>query len=208
MGSKFKSSTIKKLSVLFVFLFLAGCGGSSVLMKPSQNQNITPASKKKAKIVFMRTSFVSGAINSELFEIAKGKIKFIGSIPMGSKIVHETKPGKKVYMAYGIAADFMLADVRAGKTYYSIVRPNCGTGGFAPTPVRTDGTSDFNTSSSDFKEWVSGTELIEPIPAYAKAWFAKEQKNILSAYKEYWKRFQTKTPNEKAQRSLTPLDGM
>lgn len=202
------NSTIKKLSVIFVFVFLAGCGGSSALMKPSQNQNITPASKKKAKIVFMRTSFVAGAINAELFEIAKGKIKFIGSIPMGSKIVHETTPGKKVYMAYGIAADFMLADVRAGKTYYSIVRPNWGTGGFAPTPVRTDGTSDFNTSSSDFKEWVSGTELIEPIPADAKAWFAKEQKNILTAYKEYWKRFQMKHPNEKAQRSLTPLDGM
>ncbi|MCW8900560.1 MAG: hypothetical protein OQK75_10115 [Gammaproteobacteria bacterium] len=202
------STRLKRLSVLFVFLFLAGCGGSSALMKPSQNQNITPASKQKAKIVFMRTSFVSGAVNAELFEIANGKIKFIGSIPMGSKIVHETTPGKKVYMAYGIAADFMLADVRAGKTYYSIVRPNWGTGGFAPTPIRTDGTSEYNTSSPDFKDWVSGTELLEPIPEDAKKWFAQEQKNIMETYKEYWKRFQTKNPNEKAERSLTPRDGM
>lgn len=202
------SNVMKRISVLIVFLFLAGCGGSSILMKPSQNQNITPASKKKAKIVFMRTSFVAGAVNAELFEIAKGKIKFIGSIPMGSKIVHETTPGKKVYMAYGMAADFMLADVRAGKTYYSIVRPNWATGGFAPTPIRTDGTTDFNTSSPDFKQWVSGTELLEPIPADAKKWFAQEQKNILESYKDYWKRFQTKSPNEKAQRSLMPQDGM
>lgn len=202
------SITIKKLSVLFVFLFLAGCGGSSALMKPSSNQNITPASKQMAKIVFMRTSFVAGAINAELFEIDSGKLKFIGSIPMGSKIVHETTPGKKVYMAYGTAADFMIADVRAGKTYYSIVRPNWGTGGFAPTPVRTDGTSDFNTSSPDFKKWVSGTELLEPIPADAKKWFKQEQKNIMEVYKEYWKRFNTKNPNEKAQRTLTPRDGM
>jgi hypothetical protein len=202
------STTLKKISVLFVFLFLAGCGGSSALMKPSKNQDITPANKKTAQIVFMRTSFVAGAVNAELFEIANGKIKFIGSIPMGSKIVHKTTPGKKVYMAYGMAADFMTADVRAGKTYYSIVRPNWGTGGFAPTPIRTDGTSDYNTSSEDFKKWVSGTEIIEPIPADAKKWFAKEKNNIMATYKEYWKRFQTKNPNEKAQRHLSPRDGM
>ena len=202
------NSLMKKISVLVVFVFLAGCGGSSALMKPSANQNITPASKKKAKIEFMRNSFVAGGINAELFEIAKGKMKFIGSVPMGSKIVYETTPGKKVFMAYGMAADFMIADVRAGKTYYSIVRPNWGTGGFAPTPVRTDGTTDFNTAIPDFKEWVSGTELLEPIPADAKAWFKKEQKNILTVYKKYWQIFKTKNPNEKAARTLTPRDGM
>lgn len=199
---------IKKIAVLIAFSVLVGCGGSSALMKPSANQSITPASKQKAKIVFMRTSFVAGAINAELFEIAKGKMKFIGSIPYGSKISFETTPGKKVFMAHGLAADFMIADVRAGKTYYSIVRPNWGTGGFAPTPIRTDGTTEFNTGSPDFKEWVSGTELMEAIPADAKKWFAKEQKNVLEAYKEYWKRFQTKSPNEKAERTLNPQDGM
>lgn len=199
---------IKKIVVLLAFAFLAGCGGSSALMKPSANQNITPASANKAKIVFMRTSFVAGAINAELFEIDKGKMKFVGSIPYGSKLSYETTPGKKVFMAHGLAADFMTADVRAGKTYYVIVRPNWGTGGFAPTPIRTDGTSDFHTGKPEFKEWVSGTELMEPIPADAKKWFAEEQKNVIEAYKEYWKRFQTKTPNEKAQRHLNPQDGM
>ena len=202
------NNLMRKISVLVMFVFLAGCGGSSALMKPSANQNITPASKQKAKIVFMRTSFVAGAINAELFEIEKGNIKFIGSIPMGSKIVYETTPGKKVFMAYGTAADFMIADVRAGKTYYSIVRPNWGTGGFSPTPVRTDGTTDYNTDSPSFKEWVSGTELLEPIPADAKEWFNKEKNNILSVYKDYWARFQTKHPIEKAERTLNPQDGM
>jgi len=202
------NNLMRKISVLVMFVFLAGCGGSSALMKPSANQNITPASKQKAKIVFMRTSLVAGAINAELFEIEKGEIKFIGSIPMGSKIVYETTPGKKVFMAYGTAADFMIADVRAGKTYYSIVRPNWGTGGFAPTPVRTDGTTDYNTDSPNFKEWVSGTELLEPIPADAKEWFKKEKNNILTVYKDYWARFQTKNPNQKAERTLNPQDGM
>ncbi len=199
---------LKKISVVIVFVFLAGCGGSSLLMKPSQNQSITAASKNKAKIVFMRPSSVIGAINSELFEIAKGKIKFIGSVPMGKKISYETTPGKKVYMAYGNAADFMIANVRAGKTYYVIVRPNWGTGGFAPTPVRTDGTTDYNTSIPDFKEWIADTELVETIPADARKWFKKEQKNIIEVYKAYWAKFKTKTPNQKALRTLNPSDGM
>lgn len=205
---KIKLNSMKKITIISLVLFLTACGGSSVLMKPSKNQNVTPASNNKAKVVFMRTSFVAGAINAELFEVVKGELKFIGSIPMGSKISYETTPGKKVFMAYGTAADFMIADVKAGKTYYSIVRPNWGTGGFAPTPIRTDGTSEYNTSTSDFKNWVSGTEMLEPIPAEAKKWFDKEQKNIMAVYEDYWKRFQTKSPNEKAERILNQKDGM
>lgn len=201
-------NSAKLLSTFILVLFLAGCGGSSVLMKPSSNQSITPASKNKAKIVFMRSSFVAGAINAELFEVNKGELKFVGSIPNGSKISYETTPGKKVFMAYGTAADFMIANVKAGKTYYSIVRPNWGTGGFAPTPIRTDGSSDFNTSIPDFKSWVAGTELLEPIPAESKKWFAKEKDNIMVVYKKYWERFQTKSLDEQAQRTLNPRDGM
>ena len=92
--------------------------------------------------------------------MVNGKLKFIGALPNGKKVIYKTTPGEKVFMAYGAAADFMKAKVVGGKTYYSIVRPNWGTGGFAPTPIRTDGSSDYNTSTSDFSDWMSGTELI------------------------------------------------
>ena len=199
---------IRNIFIFMLFSFLVGCGGSSALMKPSINQKITRADKNMAKIVFMRPSSVLGAINAELFEIANGKIKLIGSVSMGNKIVHETVPGKKVYMAYGNRADFMLADVRAGKTYYSIIKPNWGTGAFAPVPVRTDGTTHFNTGIPEFKDWVNDTTLVEMIPEDSKKWFLKEKDNILKVYKEFWAIFKQKNANEKAQRTLGPQDGL
>lgn len=109
-------------------------------------------------------------------------------------------------MAVGYAADFMIANVEAGKTYYSIVRPNWGTGGFAPTPIRTDGTTDYNTSIPQFKKWLEGTALYEVKPVEANAWFEENKETYQKIYKEYWARFQQKSADEIAQRTLTYAD--
>ena len=63
-------------------------------------------------------SSVAAAIGCDLFEVVNGELKFIGQLPTGNKVAYETTPGKKVFMAYGTAADFMLADLSPGKTYY------------------------------------------------------------------------------------------
>jgi hypothetical protein len=157
--------------------------------------------------VFMRTSFVAGAIGAELFEAVDGKLNFIGALPMGKKVVYETTPGKKVFMAYGTAADFMLGDLTGGRIYYSIVRPNWGTGGMIPTPVRADGTSEFHTKTPDFAGWVTGTAMTAPGPQ-AKDWFDKERPRYQEIYSRYWDTFQRKSPAEKAERTLNPGDGL
>lgn len=190
--------------VIPVVLLVAGC--ASNLMKPAASNNIS-SDPDKATIVFMRSSFVASAIGTELFEVEDGKLTFIGALPNGKKIAHKTTPGKKVYMAYGTAADFMIADVRPGKTYYSIVRPNWGTGGFAPTPVRKT-TTDYNMQSADFASWVKGTELVEMKEKEAQEWFAKNEADYQKIYEEYWSRFQNKNANEQAERTLVPADGV
>jgi hypothetical protein len=126
---------------------------------------------------------------------------------MGNKIAHQTSPGRKVYMAYGTAADFMIADVEAGRTYYSIVRPNWGTGGFAPTPIRKSN-SEYNMQTPEFTKWVADTKLLELKKDEAKQWFAENKQKYQDIYKDYWNRFQRKNPNEKAQRTLNPNDGL
>ena len=189
-------------------ILLTACGASMTVMKKAAPSNIGKASPDKAQIVFMRTSFVASAISAELFDVTDGDISFIGAISMGSKVAYETTPGKKVIMAYGTAADFMLADVEAGKTYYSIVRPNWGTGGFAPTPIRRDGSTDYNTDMPRFSSWVNDTTLMEADRVKAEAWFKENKETIQRVYKEYWKRFQTKNAMQKAERTLLPQDGM
>jgi hypothetical protein len=176
-------------------------------MREVGSQEISPPAPDKVKVVFMRTSFVAGAIGAEVFEVVDGKLNFIGALPMGKKVVYETTPGKKVFMAYGTAADFMLGDLAGGRIYYSIVRPNWGTGGMIPTPVRGDGTSEFNTKTPEFAGWVSGTAMTAPGPE-AKDWFDKERPRYQEIYGRYWETFQRKSPAEKAERTLNPGDGL
>ena len=183
--------------------FLAGCAS---VMRDAPSQAITPPATDKAKIVFMRTSMVAGAIGCDLFEVVNGELRYIGQLPTGNKVVFETTPGDKVFMAYGTAADFMLAKVVAGRTYYSIVRPNWGTGGFAPTPIRQQDSMYPDQRSKEFQEWMSGTKLIEPTEA-AQAWFAENKARMQGIYTDYWSRFQRKNEQEKFDRTLMPQDG-
>jgi uncharacterized protein YceK len=185
-------------------VLLSGCAAG--LMRDASSQQISPSDPGRAKVVFMRSSMVAAAIGCDLFEVVNGELRFIGQLPTGNKIVYETTPGEKVFMAYGTAADFMLADLAGGKTYYSIVRPNWGTGGFAPTPIRTRDAMGPDQSSKEFREWLSGTKLIEP-NASAPAWFAENRKRLQDIYADYWGRFQRKNALEKAERTMLPQDG-
>jgi hypothetical protein len=199
---------MKKLLTLFASIALLAVlfGCVSNLMRDVPSQEISPPASDKVKVVFLRTSFVGGAIGADLFEVVDGKLNFIGAMAMGTKIVHETTPGKKVFMAYGTAADFMLGDLTGGRIYYSIVRPNWATGGMIPTPIRADASSEFHTKSPDFPKWVSGTTLIAPT-AEAKDWFAGERDRFQEIYTRYWETFQRKSPSEKAERTLNPEVG-
>jgi hypothetical protein len=190
---------MKSTAVALAAVCVLASGCASV-MRDAPTQTISQPSRDKVTVVFMRTSFVAGAIGCDLFEVVNGELKFIGQVGMGNKVAYETTPGKKVFMAYGTAADFMLAELAPGKTYYSIVRPNWGTGGFAPTPVR-------DPKGSEAQGWVSGTKLMEPNPKEAEAWFAENKERLQGIYTEYWKRFEGKSPTEKAERTLLPIDG-
>jgi hypothetical protein len=182
-----------------VCMLASGCAS---VMRDAPTQTVAQPGADKAKVVFMRSSMVAGAIGCDLFEVVNGELKFIGQLPTGNKVAYETTPGKKVFMAYGTAADFMLAELSPGKTYYSIVRPNWGTGGFAPTPIRF---SDLN--SKEAQEWKSGTKLIEAEPKAAEAWFAENKDRLRGIYTDYWNRFQRKNDQEKFERTLLPPDG-
>ncbi len=187
-----------------VSVLVSGCAAG--LMRPAATEQVPAAAPDKAQVVFMRSSIVAAAIGCELFEVVNGELRFIGQLPTGNKVVYETTPGDKVFMAYGTAADFMLARLQAGKTYYSIVRPNWGTGGFAPTPIRHASASEPTFDSQEFREWNAATKRIEP-NAEAAAWFKDNKARMQQIHAEYWKRFQTKTEQEKYFRTLLPEDG-
>jgi hypothetical protein len=176
-------------------------------MVESVTPEVSSPPSDKAVIVFMRSSFVASAIGAEVFEINNGELELVGALPNGSKIAHVTEPGEKVYMAYGTAADFMIARVEKGKIYYSIVRPNWGSGAFIPTPVRTDGSTNYNTSIEEFDDWLNKTELLVK-KTDARQWFEQNKEKYQKIYERYWAQFITKSEAEKQERTLVPADGM
>jgi len=196
---------VKALQTAVVAACFLASGCASV-MRPAASEQVSAPGPDKAKVVFMRTSFVAGAIGCDLFEVIDGKLHYIGQLPTGNKVAYETTPGDKVFMAYGTAADFMLAKLQGGKTYYSIVRPNWGTGGFAPTPIGHQSPDEPTFDGKEFKEWDAATKRLDATEDVAK-WLKDNQARMQEIYTEYWRRFQTKTDQEKRYQTLMPEDG-
>ena len=191
--------TVLAVAATAACLLVSGCGTS--VMRDAPNQQITQPDSGKVKVVFMRSSMVAAAIGCDLFEVVNGELKLIGQLPTGNKIVYETTPGKKVFMAYGTAADYMLAELAPGKTYYSVVRPNWGTGGFAPTPIR-------DPKGSEAQGWITGTKALELDPKAAETWLSENKPKLQGIHAEYWSRFERKNADEKAERTLRAQDGI
>lgn len=187
-----------------LLLILGGCASSVMTKAPSPELKPPPAGM--AQIVFMRDSFVASAIGCDLLQVDKGgKLKFIGVVANATKIAYLTPPGHKVFMAYGTVADFMEANVVAGKTYFVILRPNWGTGGFAPTPIR-QRNDKWSMQNPDFNKWLNDTELVTA-NAKAPGYFQKNKADFDKLYTRYWARFLHKNPVERRERTLQPQDG-
>ena len=196
---------LARAAIVIAFMaLLSGCVTSYSIKSES---NVVPQpDEETAVVVFMRSSFILSGVSMNLYEKAGDELSFVGTMIDRSKVAHRTTPGKKVFMTHATAPDFMVADLEANKTYYVIVRP-IWPSRFAPTPVRTDGTTAFNTSSEKFVGWRDLTDLYE-IAETAEPWFSKEKENIQKIYAAGWAVFEQKTDEQKQERTLRASDGI
>ncbi len=74
------------------------------------------AAEDDTTVVFMRYSAVGAAIKATVYEITDDKTIFIGIMKNKTKINYPTTAGKHTFMVVSEAADFMEADLAAGKT--------------------------------------------------------------------------------------------
>ena len=199
---------MRYLRVIFLLAaaVLTGCASNPMLKMP--NQTVTKVEADKSQVVFMRSSFVGSAINGSLYDITSGEPVFIGIIANGTKIAYDTTPGKHTFMVVSEAADFMVADLDAGKTYYSLVTPRMGfwKARFSLWPIKKDESAEFSLNSKDFKEWYTGTDLVQNSDK-SLAWFEKHKSSVVEKYGEYWPVWQQKEANDVAARTLNKHDG-
>lgn len=197
------------IKALFVLssLWLAACAGSPML--PSANQTLTAPNPEKAQVVFMRSSFLGAAINASLFQVTDNGNEFIGIMANDTKISHEVEPGEHTFMVVSEAADFMRADLEAGKTYYAMVTPRMGAwkARFSFQPLHKDGEGEFSTSSKEFSEWVIGTKLVENT-AQSLLWAENNATSVNKKKEAYYTKWQAKDAEEQDRQSLKAADGI
>jgi len=162
----------------------------------------------EATIVFMRSSFVGSMIKASVYDVTGGETRFLGILKNKERLEHKTSPGKHTYMVVSEAADFMEAEVDAGKTYYSIivVRSGAWKARFSMYPIRNDGTSEYNTDTDDFAKWMNKTKVVT-VTDKDREWYKKHKESVEEKKTKYWEKWLEKSPEDLAERTLNPDDG-
>ncbi len=196
-----------RVLTLLAIVFMVGCASNP--MKVADEQSLKKASSKESQIVFMRSSFIGSAINATVYDVTNNQTKFLGVLANGTKIAYSTHPGKHTFMVVSEAADFLEAEMSAGKTYYSIVTPRMGAwkARFSMWPIRNDTSSEYNTNSSEFQSWLSNTKLVTNTEA-SENWFKKNAASVKEKQSEYYKVWQQKSAADLAERTLNRDDGL
>ena len=188
-------------------VLLSGCVNNP--MTPVADQTLQQAPADAVQVVFMRDAYTGKAIIASLYDVTDGKTQFVGVMANGTKIVYPTTPGKHTFMVVSEAADFMEADLQAGKTYYALVTPRMGLwkARFSLWPISNEPGAAHSLQSKNFKEWVEDTDLVTNSPK-SLAWYERVKASVEKKRAEYWPVWQEKSAQAIAERTLKPTDGL
>lgn len=194
------------MGTLLSAVLLSGC--SSSMMQPVENQTLQASTPQGAQVVFMRSAFTGKAIDASLYDVTDGQTQFIGIMSNATKIAYPTIPGHRTFMVVSEAADFMEADLAAGKTYYAMVTPRMGMwkARFSMWPVSRDPKAKYSLNSDDFKDWIADTQLVTN-STKSMNWFEKSKASVEAKRVEYWPVWQKKSAEDVIARTLRSTDG-
>jgi hypothetical protein len=190
------------LSLAALSLLLAGCAGTVTNMREVPvSEAPTAPEPGKALVVFMRPSGLGFAIQSSVFEMRDDMPVLVGIVAAKSRVAHQVAPGQYLFMTIGENADFMSAEVVAGKTYYVKVEPRMGMWkarfGLEPYRLKDFGTTAFAGELNDCKPVVKTAE--------SDAWAAANMTSIRQKRTEYYGDWMKKAEAERPR--LRPEDG-
>jgi hypothetical protein len=126
----------KQILARALILLLAGCAGT-----PSNEaeSRVTVAGPPPGRVmvVFLRPALLDKAGASAVLDVSAEPPVLVGVLTAGQKLAYVGEPGAHRFMVMGTAADFMDAELRAGRIYYARVGPHSGVAGdrFALRPV-------------------------------------------------------------------------
>lgn len=194
----------------FAILLVAGLTGcqSSLMVKSSANAAAPTPAPGKALIVFTRPSAFGGAIQSSVYDTHDSADTFIGIVSSKTKIGYQAEPGDHLFMVVAENADFMIAHLDAGKTYYALVRPRMGVwkARFSLIPLHNDASAQYSTQSEDFAKWQSATSWVTVTPE-AEQWYSEHAADIRGKKLDYMQKWDKASAQQKEELTLKADDG-
>ncbi len=174
MAGKFAS----KIMALAFATMLSACASSRMTDLPQPPAVAAIPAAGTATVVFMRPSMLGGAIQSSVFDISSNTDALVGIVSSGKKIAYSVSPGLHRFMVVGESADFMDADLTAGKTYHARVDPRLGIwkARFSLVPVP--------ANSPDLSNDLAGCSWVENTAA-SRQWAAENIQSIAEKRTEY-----------------------
>ncbi|HUA79101.1 MAG TPA: hypothetical protein VL997_01925 [Dyella sp.] len=200
------SMLIRAWALLALMLMLSGCQSSMMTKAGNTSQVVVPSD---ATIVFMRPSSFGGAIQASVYDVTGGQTVFGGIVSSKTSVQMQVPAGEHLFMVIGENADFMNADLSAGKTYYVWVRPRMGVwkARFSLIPIHNDPQAKYNLQSSDFADWKRDSVPVVK-NAGADTWYQQNKADIESKRLDYMKKWDRMDPQDKAELTLHASDGV
>lgn len=200
--SKHLRHTLLVALIIPFALFLTGCSGGIKNMRevPAEEAHFAPEAGK-AMIVFMRPSTMGFAIQSSVFDTTEEKSELVGIVASKAKVAYQVAPGSHTFMVVGESADFMSAELDAGKTYYALVTPRMGVwkARFSLAPV-----GKAQLDGAEFKDWDNSCKWVEKSDE-SVSWAAENQENIEEKRASYMAKWMSKPASERP--ALLATDG-
>lgn len=199
--------TLAAAAALLALGLTAGC--QSALMVKSTAATHTPA-EGKAQVVFLRPSTFGGAIQSSVYDASRdADDRFIGIVSAKTKVGYTTTPGHHLFMVIAENADFLEADLDAGKTYYVLVSPRPGwwKARFSLLPVRSADGAERSVKSEDFAKWMTATQWVD-LTAQAELWYREHAADVREKKLDYLKKWDRMDASDKAELTLQAGDGV
>ncbi len=177
--------------VLVVFIVTAnGCVSPVAKMNHSvRSSAVTAPEPDKALVIFMRPR--GAAFNTHA--IVYDGNKLIGTVPYNSKLPFMAEPGKHIFMVISESADFMQADLKAGKTYYAqvIARMGWWRARFSLLPIHKK-----ELETERVRGWIAKSQFVKNAESLYE-WDRHNKPSILEKQETYFPVWQSKSDADK-----------
>ena len=181
----------KWLSLLTIVsaLFLAGCVTPEPNMKLSQAISPAEATPDKALIYFLRPRDLGFITHAAVYD----GDDFVGFVPYNTRLAYQADPGEHLFYVVSEAADFMTADLVAGRTYYAQVVPRMGAwrARFSLWAISAD-----DLKTPEVRAWIDNATPVQNKPE-AYTWAQENADSVQQKREAYYAKWITKADEDR-----------